>query len=72
MRLICQLLAVKSLTLNGDIMKTSSDYKLILMSDNEGKAQIRYRKNGDAHFTTLYLDETDFDKIIDRLTEKLK
>lgn len=50
----------------------NSDYKLILVRDNEGKAQIRYRKTGDALWNTLYLEETDLDKVIDQLTKRFK
>lgn len=48
---------------------TNSDNKLILLRDNEGKAQIRYRKSDDQHWNTIYSDETKIDDIIDKLIE---
>lgn len=50
----------------------SADYKLILISDNSDKTQVKYRKQGDALYTTLYLKETDTDKIIDAILKNLK
>lgn len=49
-----------------------SDYKLILVSDNTNKTQVRYRKQGSPLYTTLYLNETDTDKIIEKILESLK
>lgn len=50
----------------------SADYKLILISDNTGGTKIRYRKKDDVLYTTLYLKETDSDKVIDILLKKFK
>lgn len=46
---------------------TNSDYKLILSRGNDGKAQIRYRLTKDQIWNTIYLDETDTDKVITNL-----
>lgn len=50
---------------------SNSDHRLILVSDNSKKVQVRYRKTGDSHWNTLYLDETDMDKVIDSIIAKL-
>ena len=46
---------------------TNSDYKLILSRGNDCKAQIRYRLTKDQIWNTIYLDETDTDKVITNL-----
>lgn len=51
---------------------SNSDYKLILVSDNSAKTQVRYRKKGESLYTTLYLDEKDTDKIIEAILKSLK
>jgi len=43
---------------------SDSNYKLILIRGNDGKAQIRYQLTEDRQWNTLYLDETDIDKVI--------
>lgn len=48
------------------------EYKLILVSDNTGKNRIRYVKKGERHWNTIYLNESDTDKIVDKLIESLK
>lgn len=49
----------------------SSDYKMILLSE-DSKTKVRYRKQNDAHWNTLELDETNTDLVIDTLLERLK
>lgn len=49
-----------------------SDYKLILTSDNDGKAVVRYRKAGDQLWNSFYTDETDMDKMIDEFLDFYK
>lgn len=51
---------------------SNSDYKLILVSDNTNKTQIRYRKKNDQFWNTIDLKEKDIDKIIDFIIKKLK
>lgn len=46
---------------------TNSDNKLILVKDNEGKAQIRYRKTNEPHWSTIYSNETDIDEVIEQI-----
>lgn len=46
---------------------SNSDYKLILTKGNDGKAQIRYRLTNDNTWQTMYLDESDLDKVITNL-----
>lgn len=49
----------------------SLEYKLILISDGEGNFKVTYLKSGERHFKTLHLEETDMDKIIDKMLEVL-
>lgn len=44
-----------------------SENKLILISDNSDKTRIRYRKKNDTHWQTIYLDNGDYDTLIDQL-----
>ena len=49
-----------------------SDYKLILVNNNDGKVLIRYRFKGNRIWNNYYTEETDMDKIINDFLEFYK
>lgn len=48
-----------------------SEYRLILVSDNSNSSRIRYRKKDDRTWNTIYLEEGDFDSVINKLLSGL-
>ena len=50
----------------------NTDYKLILLTDKVEGTQIRYRKQNEPHWATLFIKETDIDKVIDILLKEFQ